>query len=162
MPGRRPPTKPTKKYEWKLEIVYEYHPTDRHSREHWMYCKVVGNSPEECKEKAVKYYETQIRSLGWGKITTLKEIKSIGNVNDPPKSKTNPELSGSRDTDESSSGDSKSRKRTGTAKGGTRADSSGRTNTEKPKRNRKAAGSTKSSPADKSTGGSSRTRKKRS
>ena len=104
MPGRRPPTKPTKKLEWRLEIVYEYHPTERHRREHWMYCMVSGATPEECKEQAKKYYESQIRSVGWGKITTLKEIKPLTQVNDPAKRKSNSELSSGRSTSPSKSG----------------------------------------------------------
>ncbi|QIN96722.1 hypothetical protein [Synechococcus phage S-N03] len=96
MTARRPTTKPTKKLEWNLEIVYEYHPTERHRREHWMYCHVTGATPEECKENAKKYYEQQIRSVGWGKITTLKEIKPLSVTNDPPKRKTNSELTSAR------------------------------------------------------------------
>ena len=96
MPGRRPPTKPTKKLEWRLEIVYEYHPTEQHRREHWMYCTVTGTSPEECKENAKKYYEKQIRSVGWGRITTLKEIKPLTVANEPPKRKENTELTSAR------------------------------------------------------------------
>ena len=163
MPGRRPPTKPTKKYEWKLEIVYEYHPTDRHTREHWMYCDVSGDSPDECKEKAKKYYETQIRSLGWGKITTLKEIKPLTNVSDPAKRKTNSELSGARNPDKSSPSKSKPRKGTGTSKRRTKSDQTTGTDTKKPKGNRKASSTTKrSSGTPKATGGRGRTGKKRS
>ena len=79
-----------------LEIAYEFHPKTEHIREHWMYFKAEGATHEECKEKARKHYESQIRSLGWAKITTLKEIRPIGRTNDPAIRKTNSDLSGSR------------------------------------------------------------------
>ena len=42
-----------------------------------MYCVVTGANDEECKEKAKKYFESQVRSLGWGRITTLKSIRPL-------------------------------------------------------------------------------------
>ena len=93
-----------------LEIAYEFHPKPEHSREHWMYFKSEGATKEECMEKARKHFESQIRSLGWGKITTLKEIRPIGRTNDPAIRKTNSDLSGSRTPRKSST--SKPRKTT--------------------------------------------------
>lgn len=67
----------------RVEIVYEYHPKDYHRRVHWMYYLATGDTMEEMKADATKYYKSQIRSLGWGKITTLKEIRPIRGVQDP-------------------------------------------------------------------------------
>ena len=85
-----------KKITERLEITYEYHPTKGHSREHWMYVSVTGKDHEDCLEKAKKHYESQIRSLGWGRITTLKEIGPLRNGSSKPPHKVNTELSGSR------------------------------------------------------------------
>jgi len=86
-----------KKITQRLEITYEYHPTARHRAEHWMYCEVSGVDPEECKENAKNYFESQIRSLGWGKITTLKSIGPIRNVNAETPRRSNPNLSDTRE-----------------------------------------------------------------
>lgn len=93
-----------------LEIVYEFHPKPEYTRIHWMYFKSSGKTHDECKEKAKKHYESQIRSLGWGKITTLKEIRPIGRTDDPFPRKTNTDLSNSRPVGKPSGG--KSRKTT--------------------------------------------------
>ena len=69
-----------KKITQRLEITYDFHPKGDHIREHWMYVEVTGKTPEELKEKAQKYFEAQIRSLGWGKITTLKSIGPLRNA----------------------------------------------------------------------------------
>lgn len=71
----------------RLEIVYEYHPRDYHRREHWMYYEATGATMEEMQSDAEKHYKSQIRSLGWGKITTLKEIRPLRGVQDPMKVK---------------------------------------------------------------------------
>ena len=42
---------------------------------------------EEMQADAEKHYKSQIRSLGWGKITTLKEIRPLRGVQDPMKVK---------------------------------------------------------------------------
>ena len=67
-----------------LEIVYKYHPTERHNREHWMYFSATGKSLEQCKEQAERYYNKQIAGLGWKKITTLVSIGPIRKVSDAP------------------------------------------------------------------------------
>lgn len=72
----------------KLEIVYEFHPTDRHRRDHWMYYMATGDTMEEMTADATKHYNREIRLLGWGKITTLKEIRPLRGVQDPMKVKT--------------------------------------------------------------------------
>ena len=38
-----------------------------------MYCVVTGANDEECKDKAKKYFESQIRSLGWGRMQHSKK-----------------------------------------------------------------------------------------
>ena len=161
MPESRRPTRATKKLTWQLEIVYEFHPTDRHRAEHWMYCQVTGATPEECKENAKKYYEAQIRSVGWGKITTLKEIKPLTQASDPAKRKSNSDLSSSRGVGKSSDGKSTPRKRTPKAKGGASGDKDAGAGSEKPKRNRKASPAASGARKPKPTGGRGRTGKKR-
>ena len=104
---QRPSTR--KKITQQLEITYEYHPTARHKAEHWMYCTVSGVDPEECRENAKKYYESQIRSLGWGKITTLKSIGPLRDVNTQAPRRTNPNLSAGREPSKSSDGPRKTR-----------------------------------------------------
>ena len=71
----------------KVEIEYSYHPTKSHSRVHWMYYVATGNTMEEMKEDATKYFNSQIRSLGWGRITTLIEIRPMRSGGEPPKVK---------------------------------------------------------------------------
>ena len=92
-----------KKITQRLEITYAFHPKKDYVREHWMYVEVTGKDIEDCKEKAKKYYESQIRSLGWGRITTLKSIGSLTNTNDSPKHRKNNDLSGGRSPAKSSS-----------------------------------------------------------
>ena len=114
----------------KLEIEYSFHPKDNYQRVHWMYCEVSGSNDAECKDKAKSYYESQIRSLGWGRITTLKEIRPLRNVNDPFSRKSNADLSGSRSTVPSSEVDTKSptrksRRATGKAAGAAKKSTGG-------------------------------------
>lgn len=114
----------------KLEIEYCFHPKDNYERVHWMYCEVSGANDAECKDKAKSYYESQIRSLGWGRITTLKEIRPLRNTNDPHPRKSNSDLSGSRSTESSSGGNSKSsagkkRRTTGKAAGAAKSTTGG-------------------------------------
>ncbi len=71
-----------------LEITYDYHPTARHKAEHWMYYDAPGKSLEECKASAEKYFNKQIRGLGWGKITTLTGIGPIRKYTDKARQKT--------------------------------------------------------------------------
>ena len=70
-----------------VEIEYEYHPTKAHSRVHWMYYVATGNTMEEMREDATKYFKSQIRSLGWGKITTLTEVRPMRSGGEPMKVK---------------------------------------------------------------------------
>lgn len=126
----------------KLEIEYSYHPTPNHFRTHWMYCDVSGGNDTECKEAAKKYFEKQIRELGWGKITTLTEIRPLSTTNDPHRRKTNSDLSGARSTSSTSKGTS--RKPRSTAKrsstSATKTDpksGEGAKDSPKPTRNRK-------------------------
>ena len=94
-----------------LEIAYDFHPKPDHCREHWMYFHASGDTHEECKEKAKKHFEAQIRSVGWTKIVTLKEIRPIGRTDDPAKRKSNAELSGSRTPSKSSTSPGRGNKR---------------------------------------------------
>ena len=52
-----------------------------------MYYVATGNTMEEMKEDATKYFNSQIRSLGWGRITTLIEIRPMRSGGEPPKVK---------------------------------------------------------------------------
>lgn len=96
MRSSRPKTKITVQ----LEIEYKFHPPvkrdEHYERVHWMYASVSGADITECKDNAKKYFEKQMRELGWTKITTLTEIRPLGNTNDPPKHKSNSSLSDSR------------------------------------------------------------------
>lgn len=145
MSESRRPTRPTKKLELNLEIAYDFHPTEGHRRVHWMYYRATGATPEECKDNAYKYYNTQIKSLGWGRITTLKEIKPLGTTNDPATHKANSELSSTRDTSGSGNGKPTSKRRTRKTESGAGRDSAAGTDQEKPRRNRKAPGPAKQS-----------------
>lgn len=79
------PSRPTQtKIKRQLEITYEYHPTERCLQEHYMYCEVAGTDFEDCCEKAKKYYEKQMASLGWTKFTTLKEIGPLTHATKSP------------------------------------------------------------------------------
>lgn len=133
---QRPSTK--KKITQKLEITYEFHPTARCKQEHWMYCEVSGVDPEQCRENAKKYYEKQIRELGWGRITTLKSIGPLRQTHDKAPHRTNPDLSGGRESSKSSASDTKStsrksRRAAGKATGGTRKGSKSSTRAKKSK-----------------------------
>ena len=70
-----------------VEIEYDYHPTKGHRRVHWMYYVATGNTMEEMREDATKYFNSQIRSLGWGKITTLTEVRPMRSGGEPMKVK---------------------------------------------------------------------------
>lgn len=83
---------PSKQVKMRLEITYDYHPNDRHRREHWMYVYVTGKTHEECKEKALKYFKSQMRDLGWTKKTTLTNIGPLRGATDAaPKKSVDPE-----------------------------------------------------------------------
>ena len=76
---------------FKFEIEYEFRAdpgSEATPRIHWMYFATTAKTLTEGKDKAKKYYDMQIRSLGWGKYATLTEIRQPGRANDPPKSKT--------------------------------------------------------------------------
>ena len=103
-----------KKITQRLEITYAFHPKKDYVREHWMYVEVTGKDIEECKEKAKKHYESQIRSLGWGRITTLKSIGPLSTTNDAPKHRKNNDLSGSRSAAKSSSTSTRKKRATST------------------------------------------------
>ena len=77
-----------KQINMRLEITYDYHPTQRHRREHWMYVHVTGKTHEECKEKALKYFNKQMRDLGWTKKTTLTNIGPLRGAHDAAPHKT--------------------------------------------------------------------------
>lgn len=72
---------------YKFEIEYEYHPTPRdpesQPRLHWMYCDIKAKTIQEAAKKAKSYYENRITSLGWTRITTLREIRPPKRGNDP-------------------------------------------------------------------------------
>ena len=93
----------------RLEIEYDFHPTEGHSRVHWMYYEASGVDHEACKEDARKHFERQMRELGWTRWTTLNEIRPLSRANDPSKKKsvTASELPVSRS---SNSGNTKPRK----------------------------------------------------
>lgn len=96
----------------RLEITYDYHPTKGHCREHWMYVEVSGKTIEECYEKGRKHFQTQMKALGWTKITTLTNVGPLKKVNDvaPKKPSTDTESSSGK----SSNGNSKRGQRTTT------------------------------------------------
>ena len=68
-----------------VEITYDYHPNKGHCREHWMYYAASGKTIEECYEKARKHFHTQMKALGWTKITTLTNVGPLRRVNDAAK-----------------------------------------------------------------------------
>ena len=63
-------------------------PGGENPRLHWMYVAAKGKDLAEALAFAKKSYETRIRDLGWGKITTLREIRPPKRVNDPAPTKT--------------------------------------------------------------------------
>ena len=52
----------------RLEIEYDFHPTEGHSRVHWMYYEASGVDHEACKEDVTRnalFLLCQMRELGW-------------------------------------------------------------------------------------------------
>ena len=72
----------------RLEIVYQFHPTPGWRREHWMYVEVSGKTVEEFFEKGRKYFQKQMRELGWTRITTLTSVGPLKRVTDASPKKT--------------------------------------------------------------------------
>ena len=72
----------------RLEIVYNFHPTKTHCREHWMYVEVSGKTVEECYEKGRKHFQKQMRELGWTRITTLTSVGPLRRAQDVAPKKT--------------------------------------------------------------------------
>ena len=104
---------------YRIEVEYEYHPSTQpggeNPRLHWMYVAAKGKDLAEALAFAKKSYETRIRDLGWGKITTLREIRPPKRVNDPAPTKTT-------STDSGTSGSKSSRSNSKSGQGAATGD----------------------------------------
>ena len=103
---------PAKIIKQTIEITYDFHPTKSHRREHWMYVQVSGKTIEECYEKGRKHFHTQMRALGWTKITTLTNVGPLKRVNDAAPKKPSADVESS--SGKSSNGGTKRRQRSKT------------------------------------------------
>lgn len=143
-----------------MEIVYIYNPTPTWCAEHWMYASISGTDFADCCENAKKYYEKQVKSLGWSKISTFKEAKLLTHVNDPHPRKDNPDLTRAGESRNSGTSRKSNRKTTKKTAGRNSGTETSATSTGKPKRNRKDTEGFSGTP--KASGGRSRAGKKRS
>ena len=107
---------------YQYEIEYYFQPDkDNPPRTHWMYVVVEAKTLAASKTKAVEHYNKQTRECGWTKYCTLNEIRPIKKGNDPPRNKTNTDLSGTREPVKSSPRKSKPAARNTKSTGGTRS-----------------------------------------
>ena len=130
-----------------LEIEYEYYGYERPTVG-WMYKKIKGTDIKDCKDKALKAYNTYISGLGWKKLTKLVEIRLQRHGNEPPLKTISDSLSDERTVGRISKSNpraiekaSRPRAKAGTTKAGNRGTKGGAGDSAKRKKDPTDAGS---------------------
>ncbi len=161
MTEKKRPPRPSKKITIDMEIVYTYNPTPTWCAEHWMYASISGKDFADCCVNAEKYYDKQVRSLGWTKFCKFKEAKLLNHVNDKPNYKRNNSPDTTSDGGESSSVSKSNSRHSGNAKRSNGGASATAASSEQPKTNRKNARKTGGRKSAKSATTNSSNRTKR-